>query len=135
MSKTIYSTRTCTKCESTKPIEDFSSDFHCKECISTYKRNYYNTPETKQKYWERSILKKFGLTPQQYQEMFDLQNGRCKICNTHQSELKQRLSVDHNHKTGKVRSLLCNDCNTGIGLLKESVDILQTAILYINSDQ
>lgn len=63
--------------------------------------------------------------------MFQEQNGRCKICNTHQIYLKTSLVVDHCHKTGHVRGLLCNACNLGIGLLKDKVEVLEKALIYI----
>ena len=59
--------------------------------------------------------------------------NKCKLCGL-QPETVMDLHVDHDHKTGKVRGLLCNNCNTGIGLLKESPDILRNAIKYLGYD-
>ncbi|MCH8329663.1 MAG: hypothetical protein IIB81_04705, partial [Nanoarchaeota archaeon] len=56
-------------------------------------------------------LKQYGLTIEDYNNMFIEQGGCCGICGTHQSKLKLRLAVDHDQKTGKVRGLLCNNCN------------------------
>lgn len=74
---------------------------------------------------------KFGITLNQYESMLALQNHRCAICGVPQSELKRRMSVDHNHETGKVRSLLCNHCNTGLGYFRDSEQILTKAIKYL----
>lgn len=54
----------------------------------------------------------YGLTLEQYQQLFDAQEGRCFICRKHQDEFKQRLHVDHDHVTLEVRGLLCNFCNS-----------------------
>ena len=59
------------------------------------------------------------------------QDGGCKICGTKES----KLYVDHDHGTGKVRGLLCHCCNAGIGLLKDSPDIMQKAIQYVSTQQ
>lgn len=62
------------------------------------------------------------------------QNRLCAICGNPETRIirgKSILSVDHNHKTGKVRALLCNNCNQGIGKLKDNIDILKLAIEYL----
>jgi len=64
--------------------------------------------------------------------MFEKQKGCCKICNIHQSKTLKNLFVDHNHETGEVRALLCHNCNTAIGLIKEDTNVLASAIKYLN---
>ncbi len=85
------------------------------------------------------VLKKnFKITLEDYQSMERDQNGVCKICKQPETKLDHRtkqpraLAVDHCHKTGKVRGLLCSDCNTAIGLLKDDVHLMQTAIDYVS---
>jgi hypothetical protein len=64
----------------------------------------------------RSNLKcKYGMTENDYNRMFQIQGGKCAICEAHQTDLKSKLCVDHNHTTGKVRGLLCAGCNTSLG--------------------
>ena len=75
----------------------------------------------------------YGITLEEYNEMFVSQNGVCAICKESQITGKS-LSVDHNHETSKVRGLLCNKCNTGIGLLGEKEEILLEAIKYIKNN-
>jgi hypothetical protein len=62
--------------------------------------------------------------------MLKVQNNSCLICG--KKETKRRLSVDHNHKTGKVRGLLCSHCNHILGLSYDNIKILQSAINYLN---
>lgn len=73
----------------------------------------------------------YGITLEDYNNMFASQNGCCKICGTHQSELSKALSVDHCHNTLKVRGLLCGLCNTSLGGFKDNIDLLTKAIEYL----
>jgi hypothetical protein len=76
----------------------------------------------------------FNLTIEDYNILFNNQKGCCAICNRHQTEFKKRLAIDHNHITNTIRGLLCSSCNTALGLLKDDVSILQTAINYLNKE-
>ena len=73
----------------------------------------------------------YGITLEDWKIMFEKQNGCCAICNTHQSLLSRTLVVDHDHKTGKVRNLLCDGCNVRLGNCKEDPDILRKTADYI----
>lgn len=74
----------------------------------------------------------FGLTVEQYTAMVEAQNGVCAICGKPESHpRKKNLAVDHCHTTGKIRGLLCNSCNTGIGLLKEDERLFLRTIEYL----
>ena len=65
--------------------------------------------------------------------MFEKQNGKCAICNFEFSlGRNNQANIDHNHKTGKIRGLLCKDCNITLGNIKEDINILNTMISYIN---
>ena len=83
------------------------------------------------KYRDWTLKKKYGLSFIEYNELLERQNFSCAICNKNQSDCKTLLHVDHCHESGKIRGLLCMNCNTGIGSLKESTDLLQKAIEYI----
>jgi len=82
-----------------------------------------------------SRKKKFGITEHDFQLMLDLQGGRCAICRCTSIEAKelysQAFGVDHDHVTGKNRGLLCPPCNSGIGMLKDSPELLRVAAEYI----
>jgi len=73
----------------------------------------------------------YGITSDDYNKMFADQNGCCAICSTHQSEFKKPLSVDHCHTTGKVRGLLCSECNLGLGKFKDDITNLENALKYL----
>lgn len=76
----------------------------------------------------------FGITLEQYNEMLAAQGGVCAICKnpeTHQRKGVWSLSVDHCHDTGRVRGLLCNNCNRGVGLLRDNADLCRAAAEYL----
>lgn len=94
----------------------------------------YNSNHKKSlKDYKRDVLlqREYGITLDDYNKKFIEQDGCCAICKTPQTELKKLLFVDHCHNTGNVRGLLCNTCNGGIGLLKDSIEILKQAINYL----
>lgn len=74
-------------------------------------------------------MKKYAITEVQYDEIFKRQQGRCAICKCQQHF--QRLAVDHDHRTGMVRGLLCVQCNRGLGRFFDSPVRLRTAAEYI----
>lgn len=82
-------------------------------------------------------MKKVGLTPEGWNILFEKQGGRCAICMKHQTELKMKLVVDHEHASGKIRDLLCHACNLVLGNAREDASILQRCINYlkIHEDQ
>ena len=86
-------------------------------------------------------LEIYGITKEEYDNMFEQQNGLCKICENPESRMSRcgtrttNLSVDHCHLTNVVRGLLCFDCNTGLGKFKDSQKLLHKAALYLNETQ
>lgn len=89
-------------------------------------RKRFRSPEGRNKYLKRN----YGITLEEYDEMFDEQNGVCAICGGISRDGK-RLSVDHDHETGKVRELLCMNCNTALGMLQDNVQIVLAAAQYL----
>ena len=71
---------------------------------------------------------KYGISEEDYERLFESQNGRCAIC---KKETERRLDVDHCHSTNKVRGLLCNQCNQGLGLFQDNPLILKSALEYL----
>ena len=96
------------------------------------RKEFYSNPERKLKYRKASIERTFGIKYSEYERMMDEQNGLCAICFQPETSLKNKyLSVDHCHDTGKIRGLLCNACNRGIGYLKDSHLVIQNAFTYL----
>lgn len=94
-----------------------------------YKEYAKNHPNPKGKF--KSLLKcQYNLSLDQYNELVVKQNNLCLICNNPETH-KPRLSIDHHHETGRVRGLLCHNCNAGLGHFKDSIEVLQSAINYI----
>ena len=77
------------------------------------------------------LLRKYGITEAQYNRLLKLQNGHCALCPRVVEKSGKRLSVDHNHKTGEVRDLLCGQCNIAIGMARENENILKKMIKYL----
>lgn len=113
--------RWCQRCEEILPLSDFGKNPKksggCKQCTSLYGLAY-------------RLMRKFGMTVEDYNALFIMQGGKCAICR--RQPLKQRLAVDHNHKTGEVRGLLCYRCNHKLlGAANEDPQLLWRAATYL----
>lgn len=91
---------------------------HIKEKNKSYNRKY-------------SLKSKFGLSLEQYNELYKKQNNRCAICLCEQG--KKSFHVDHDHITGKIRGLLCPCCNLALGSFKDSILVMKNAIIYLEA--
>lgn len=111
--------QTCKLCEQRKPLEAFykhkrtGPDTRCKDCVL-----------------ELRMLALYGVSREEYLRMVETQGGCCLIC-----ELPVKLYIDHDHTSGEVRGLLCNKCNTAIGMLDEDVDRFRRAAEYLLRSQ
>lgn len=77
-------------------------------------------------------LRRYGITIQQFNILSEVQNGLCAVCKqTEKGKTSRYLSVDHNHQTGKVRGLLCHQCNIAIGCIKEDIKRAENIIIYL----
>lgn len=116
----------CSSCEEEKDLNYFCKDrskqdgLHsiCKLCKRKY--DCLNFADT-------IIKKRYGLSTENYYKLFDLQNNKCAIC-----KLEKKLHIDHCHKTGKVRGLLCFGCNAAIGQFNDDTKLLKNAIEYLS---
>lgn len=99
----------------------------------TYQKQYRD--ENRKTLSDKERQRKFGITPERYSELLESQNGACAICKQPETATRlgkvKALAVDHCHQSGAIRGLLCADCNTGIGKLKENIDIFNSAIQYL----
>lgn len=135
----------CPKCKQTKELQYFGKDAHkakgisswCKLCKKTWRAEWRknNPTEAKNRDFRSDLKKHYGITPEQYYEMFDKQKGLCACCGQSHEKFKRRFHVDHDHQTGQVRGLLCTECNPGIGYFQESIPRLEMAIAYLKKSK
>ena len=92
------------------------------------KIGYKFTPEQRE-HLRLGHLGRYGISIDEFESLWNRQNGVCAICGISLKEIKYR--IDHDHNTGKVRGLLCISCNTGVGLFKDSPVILTGAVRYL----
>lgn len=98
------------------------------------RENYLKNPERYAERNRRTRLKSYGLTEAEYMEMLASQSGRCAICGTTNGRRKSEthpLYVDHDHSTGAVRGLLCQPCNSALGMLEDDPERLRRAVEYL----
>lgn len=77
------------------------------------------------------LMRKYGIDLISYIEILQKQNNKCAICARNQANDGRKFAVDHDHKTGKIRGILCQSCNTGIGLLGDSISGIEKAFIYL----
>jgi len=111
--------RWCIQCQEREPV------------FSLPKQIEVSTLETKGKYLKRI----YDISLKDYEQLFIAQYGLCAICHHPPTTEKPFLVVDHDHETGMVRGLLCNNCNIAIGLLKDNPSTLQSAIRYLQASR
>lgn len=95
------------------------------------KRVYSAQPRVREHIREYHLKYYFGLTTADYNRILLSQGSRCAICLTDTPGGKGRFHVDHSHKTGAIRGLLCHHCNTGLGKFGDDLDVLLNAALYL----
>jgi len=146
--------KTCRCCGESKPSSEFVKNKACKNgldsiCLVCNRNNQKiwreKNPEKRKLqvqreadpsklYNRRKYLKhSYGITVDDYDHMYTTQKGCCAICGVHQSETVRKFHVDHCHSTGKIRGLLCQDCNHLLGRAKDTREILSNAIAYLNT--
>jgi len=124
----------CGKCKQYQLPENFGKISHswngldtvCKFCRSDKRK----TKEERENIWNFCLVKRYGVTKEDYYKLLEEQNNVCAIC--HKADISGRkLSVDHCHSTGEVRGLLCSKCNTALGLLGDNIELFVEAINYL----
>ena len=101
-----------------------------------YRENNRSTVTDKQR---ASDLKKYGITPEEFDRLYRLQNGVCAVCrqpetSTRLGKLKS-LAVDHDHETNKVRGLLCAKHNMGVGMFNDNPVLLRATADYLEKNR
>lgn len=131
----------CKKCGQEKQDEEFCKDKAaksgfkalCRSCNKLKCKSYYESNKHRNK--DNNLKRLYKITESEYNQMFTKQGGLCSICSRPENHMGRALSVDHDHKTGKVRGLLCNSCNRGLGLFLDEPERLRKAASYLESIQ
>ncbi|MFI5907777.1 endonuclease domain-containing protein [Dactylosporangium sp. NPDC051541] len=133
----------CRRCGETKARSAFNNQGHsslprqpCKQCRSVARRAEYIASGGSRVSHAQVLRDKYGLTPEQYDRMLQDQHGLCAICGQPETRVgsggePRRLSVDHDHRTGAVRQLLCGRCNSVTWAVEESPGLLDEVRKYL----
>jgi Recombination endonuclease VII len=107
---------------------------HVSQYAKNYMPEYVNKPEVRADIFRRNLWRNYKITTNEFNDLWKQQEGKCAICEIElvpRGRAKNSAAVDHNHENGAVRGLLCRMCNTGIGSLRDSPEILQSAAKYL----
>lgn len=129
--------KTCKTCGKEKDIDEFygrTSGYYSSFCKKCTKERQKQTPRKvypNEYHREKRLKNVYNLTKEQYSRLHSEQGGKCAICGIPETELKKNLCVDHDHKTGKIRGLLCTLCNQGLGSFKDNQSNVENALYYL----
>ena len=133
----------CTKCGESKELTDYSSRTdkgkttiraQCIPCRAGVTSAWHTSKGDERKVYKRThhLKTTYGISLGDYASMYESQLGCCAICGIEEKNAaRQRLVVDHDHETLAIRSLLCGQCNVGLGQFKDNQDFLANAITYL----
>lgn len=139
-------TKTCNYCKETKPLTEFnrmaeSPDGHqvnCRACGSKKMKAYAQTEEGREaidRSRQRWRIARYGISVEDYDRLHAEQGGVCAICKTPERAIRngkpKALAIDHCHREGHVRALLCSSCNQGIGCFQDDPALLERAAAYL----
>lgn len=122
--------KVCAACKTDKPIDAFTEAWrsYCAECTRAQAKDRYRNSGGIERVYAANLATNYNMTPEQYAAKMESQEGRCAICG---DKPTRRLHVDHDHKTGALRDLLCSHCNHAIGHAKEDPARLRAMIEYL----
>ena len=102
----------------------------CVDCAweNTHTPGLFQTPERRK---DQQLKHQYGITLDTFDAMLCIQGGVCAICGGPPRTKKETYVVDHNHRTGRVRQLLCHGCNSGLGYFQDNAEILEKAATYL----
>lgn len=134
------SLKVCSFCHRELSLDYFHKDSsssdnlycYCKECVSLKNKKYTRNPEDSRK---NHLKKTFNLTEKDYNNLLEKQHGVCAICGKPEISLYKgairNLAIDHNHKTGEIRGLLCRNCNLGVGYFNDNIETIEKVLQYL----
>lgn len=126
----------CSKCraELTEENTALSHPHICKACATRRVKDWatHNRAAFDGARWKSHLKRHFGITPEEYGAIWKAQGECCAICRQRSGDSRgSRPHVDHCHETGKVRGILCNLCNSGLGQFRDDIALMQRAIEYL----
>ena len=131
--------KTCPTCQESKPLDSYwKGQSYCIECTKEKQKNRWHS-RTPKKRLEQHLRYKYGLSHQEFLAAFKEQNGCCAICLHELPDLesydqrRRHYAIDHDHVTNKFRGILCTGCNSLLGLSGDSIEILTSAINYLQT--
>lgn len=155
-------TKRCTKCREFLPITDFYKRYNCKygvvgtckKCVhisqttpekrirtralakERYEKGHWKKVSQNAKQYNRHLYLKntYGITQEVYEKLLTSQNCKCAICKSIVDD-SSKGHIDHCHKTGEIRGILCAQCNKGLGHFKDDANLLYTAIDYLKTHE
>lgn len=123
----------CARCRKYLPKASFArTGKYCRQCHA----NYYQETRTSEDDQKKNLRKNYNLSLEEYRALFTAQQGRCAACGQPERSRSAKtneihyLAVDHDHDTGKVRALLCRNCNSALGFLDEDPDKIRQLLAY-----
>lgn len=138
----------CTVCKQEKPLTEFYSykaskdgkAYRCKSCDNDARKKWKNNNPEKAQLSQRvrNLKHKYGVDLDWYNQKLKEQNYCCAICKIKENKVLRganvelSFAVDHCHTTGKVRGLLCNQCNRALGMFKDNIGLIEKAIQYLS---
>lgn len=130
-SAAVLTRKVCPGCKEEKSIDQFTRPHspYCKACTTAQRKEKYNRPGGgKDMVYAKNLERNYGMTMQQYQDKAAGQDGKCAICG---ATPDHRLHVDHDHRTGAVRDLLCRPCNYALGNAQDSLRVARAMVAYL----
>lgn len=123
----------CSKCGQTKTASDFYTNRHlrsglaswCKACHQGYGREWKRSEAGKLKQKRDWLKRDFGITPEDYERLLERCDHRCLACGS-----QKQLHIDHDHATGRIRGILCGNCNRALGLLRDDAIRISQLLEY-----
>ena len=142
----LYKNRNRKQTDMTAKVDKYPNGFfkekHCKRCNSLFtpiapSHNLCSQVCCDEQNTNNYLLRTYNISIEDYRQMLLDQNNLCKICETAGFKLDPRshtlLVVDHCHQSGKVRGLLCHNCNRALGLFKDNLEAIERSIIYLKS--
>lgn len=129
----------CRSCKKLKPVSSFHRrnaangvrvQYWCKECQASRLRAYSATPAGRAVRTSLRLKRLYGITLEQRSQMEEALNGRCEVCGIK----AEKLVVDHDHVSSRIRGLLCHQCNIALGNFKDNLKVLHQAMMYLITD-